>query len=568
LNWALGAAVTIVFIVTFLLRFQTATFLNDHFTHLSRARQIVYGEWPIRDFFDPGQFLHYYFSAAAQIVFGYDLFGEALLTISFLSLAAALAYGISWRLSRSHAIAVWMTALAVISSPRLYNYPKVFLYVAAVCLAWWYTQHPDRRRLLGLAAFTILAFLFRYDHGAYVAAMMLVTLAVLHARRPREWLAMSGTYLALCALLVLPFAAYVQWATGLRAYVTASLVPLRLVQARMRAPSAATLAPDTSSPAGSEAESESDEGTGRSALAEIFGHNDATAVSYWLTAALPFVVLLMVAWAGLRRTIALPEAATVTATAVFCLIVWRTILGDSAEKRLADVTAPSAILGAWAAGRWLMTATPGALRGAARTIRSAVVAVLVIVSLGSFSAQARFVEGLERYRVLAGPRAAAQEFANTYARLHLRPIYEWAPVNDSRGIRSLAQYVMRCTAPTDRLLIAGAFAPEVYFYAERQFAGGQVHFMPPWHTSLPEQRLTITRLEHQSVPIALIRDEGQFARRFSFVDSYVHTRFVEVAYSTFNDNDDPWHVLVDRHLTPAGTDPQLGLPCFRNSPQE
>src|SRR5262249_6009822 len=118
-NWVLGAAVTMVFIVTFLLRFQTAAFLNDHFTHLSRARQIVHGEWPIRDFFDPGQFLHYYLSAAAQIVFGYNLFGEALLTISFLSLGAALVYGISWRLSRSHGIAFWMTALAVISSPRL-----------------------------------------------------------------------------------------------------------------------------------------------------------------------------------------------------------------------------------------------------------------------------------------------------------------------------------------------------------------------------------------------------------------------------------------------------------------
>jgi hypothetical protein len=193
---------------------------------------------------------------------------------------------------------------------------------------------------------------------------------------------------------------------------------------------------------------------------------------------------------------------------------------------------------------------------------------MLIVTVWSFSAQARLVEELNRYQVLAGPRAAAQEFVNTYRRLHLRPINEWAPVNDARGIRALARYVMRCTAPDDRLLIAGAFAPDVYFYAERLFAGGQVHFMSPWHTSLPEQRLTITHLEHQRVPIALIRDWERFDRRFPFVNTYVRTRFVEVAFDTFHDNNDPWHVLVDSNLTPSGTDPELGLPCFRDPSKE
>ena len=567
LNWIVGLGAALVFGVTFLLRFQTATFVNDHFTHLSRARQIVLGEWPIRDFFDPGQFLHYYFSAAAQIVFGYNLFGEALLTIFFLSLAAALAYAVSWQLARSHAIAAWMTALAVISSPRLYNYPKVFLYVAAICLAWWYAQGPGRRRLRVLAAFTIFAFLFRYDHGAYIAVMMLVLLTVLHARRPRQWLATSAVYLALCAMLVVPFAGYVQWATGLRTYITASLVPLRLVQSRSRVPSTTTLAPDLSRSISGEIET--DEATESSPVAEIFRHSDATALCYWLTASLPFVALLMVAWSRFRGSITLPEAATVTATAFFCLIAWRTILADSAEKRLADVTAPSAILGAWVMGRWLMTTAPSTLSGSAKWIRYSITAVLFLATMWSFSAQARFVESLQRYRVLAGPHAAAEEFVNTYRRLHVRPINEWAPVDDARGIRALTRYVLRCTAPADRLLVAGGFAPDVYFYAERPFAGGQVHFMPPWHTSLPEQRLTITHLEHQSIPIALIRDDqGVFDRRFSFVSSYVHSRFVEVAFDTFSDNDKPWHVLVDRHLMPVGTDPRLGLPCFRNPPNE
>src|SRR5262249_17990069 len=163
-----------VFIATFLLRFQTAAFINDHFTHLSRAREIVHGEWPIRDFFDPGQFLHYYVSAAAQVVFGYNLFGEALVTAFFIPVAAAITYAFTCVSSRSRVSAAAPPAFAVIAFPRLYNYPKVFLYAAAVWLAWWYAWHPTRWRIVLLAAFTALSFLFRYDHGAYIAIYVLI----------------------------------------------------------------------------------------------------------------------------------------------------------------------------------------------------------------------------------------------------------------------------------------------------------------------------------------------------------------------------------------------------------
>ena len=140
--------------------------------------------------------------------------------------------------------------------------------------------------------------------------------------------------------------------------------------------------------------------------------------------------------------------------------------------------------------------------------------------------------------------------------------FDIAVTRDLNGIRALARYVMRCTAPTDRLFMAGTFSPEVYFYAERPFAAGMVHFLRPWHASLPEQRLTIERLQRQSAPIALIGDLDSFHRGFPFVAEYVRTRYVEVAYSAFN-GDSPWHVLVDNHREPVGTDPALGLPCYR-----
>ncbi len=88
-----------VFVCIFLFRFLTVDFKNDHFAHLSRARQILLGDLPVRDFFDGGFFLQNYASTAAQLAFGYNLFGEALLTISLVALGGMLAFHLSARLS-------------------------------------------------------------------------------------------------------------------------------------------------------------------------------------------------------------------------------------------------------------------------------------------------------------------------------------------------------------------------------------------------------------------------------------------------------------------------------------
>ena len=46
-----------VFSSVFVYRVVTLELINDHFVHLSRAQQIVLGEVPVRDFFEPGAIL-------------------------------------------------------------------------------------------------------------------------------------------------------------------------------------------------------------------------------------------------------------------------------------------------------------------------------------------------------------------------------------------------------------------------------------------------------------------------------------------------------------------------------
>jgi hypothetical protein len=69
-------------------------FPNDHFMHLARAQQMLLGDWPIRDFFDPGLPLSYVISAVPQAVFGHTLLVEAVLVFGCFAVAAALTHWI------------------------------------------------------------------------------------------------------------------------------------------------------------------------------------------------------------------------------------------------------------------------------------------------------------------------------------------------------------------------------------------------------------------------------------------------------------------------------------------
>jgi len=204
---------------TFLFRYLTVEFTNDHFVHLSRGWQIVQGEVPIRDFFDPGLFLHYYASAGALLLSGHNLLGEALLTSLFMGAGAGLTFAAAARLSGSRRAASAVTLLVVMSMPRLYNYPKVFFYPLALVGAWFYADRPSRVRLVFLAAITVVAFLFRHDHGVYIAVSLAVLIAVRHSDNRRVALSRLVQYGGAGLLLVLPFLIFVQVTAGLPRYV-------------------------------------------------------------------------------------------------------------------------------------------------------------------------------------------------------------------------------------------------------------------------------------------------------------------------------------------------------------
>jgi hypothetical protein len=188
---------------------------NDHFGRIAPARQIArYGALPFRDYFDPGYFLTELSSAALQRAFGDNLLGELLLNTTFIATGSLLVLVLARRLSGATAVAIIAAVVALFAGPREYDYDKVLFYPLGLFFCWRYFVRPQPRALAALAAAIVVAGLYRYDNGVYLAAAAVVGIVALHglravAARHIAWLA--GATVVFSA----PFLLFVQLNGGL-----------------------------------------------------------------------------------------------------------------------------------------------------------------------------------------------------------------------------------------------------------------------------------------------------------------------------------------------------------------
>jgi hypothetical protein len=625
-RFVLLCVATAVFVATFLFRFLTLEFMNDHFVHLTRGRQILLGEVPVRDFFDPGLFLQYYASAAALALSGGTLFGEAILTVSLIALGGALTFLLAATLSASLPLGLLAAIAAISIGPRLYGYPKVFLFVLALLCAWHYVHDRSTKRLLVLVIVTAVAFLFRHDHGVYIGISMAGLIALLEWGAMQRSLTTLGRYLALTALLLLPFAIFIQSTAGLTTYFRGSAPQMSELATPQFVWPAFTLAgskpvdvpsptaprvhvrwaPEVDDAVRNEREkryglttpAKSDDphtwsymltngsyeniralvtdplvadtnGVDRNAAQvpvetrqettarrllpirnAILTEGNALAWLYYSTLLLPFAGALLLLIGSRRHEIAREEIAVVGALVVLCAVIEVTLVRGSPASRLPDVAAPMAVLGAWVTGRWL------------KVRRMAVASIVWLVTLWSCATLGNAGLLKEAAGLLTNPGSTLTRLQAATQALHMRPIDAWAPP-ESTGERALARYLYGCTAPTDRVLTAN-FLPELNFYSERGFAGGQVYLLVGWHASTRDQQLTAARLERQRVPVMIVDEATQELtwRNFPLVADHVRKRYNVAATSAF-DGDRVYVVYVDREVPPTGEYEPLGLPCYR-----
>jgi hypothetical protein len=434
-----GAAVS--FIAVWAFRWLSMGALeNDHFVGLARAHQVLYGEWPIRDFADPGQPLTYLSSAAAAWLFGPTLRTDVIVAITLLSLAAALTYHLAARASGSLLIAAAAVAVEVAAAPRLYNAGKVLIPLAAVGLGWRYADAPSLSRLLSLAAWTAIAGLWRHDFIVYVAVPTLIVLAVAHERRRAARLGLL--YLAVTLGLLLPWLIYVQWAGGLVDYLAAAV--------RF----AATEAERTVAWPG----------------------------ETWVTfAAIMAVPLLAIVLA--RRSDRPLAFAHIAFAASMALLANVALLRDVIATRVPDVIGLTAILVAWLAARII----PGR---ALRTVACMALLVVGAIVVSTLSSQGF---GVPTPAQLVRRFAAVSEMLQTKTPEAI-PDRERLP---------LIHYLASCTPAASRVLVSG-FGPEISVLAHRPFAAGLPSWIPGYYTHPRDVERAAAQLARESVSIAVL----------------------------------------------------------------
>jgi hypothetical protein len=631
--WVALAAAVLVFVVTWIFRWLTVDFTNDHFVHLSRARQILLGELPIRDFFDPGLPLHYFASSAALAIFGQTLFGEALLTVTLVALGGALTFYLSARASRSLALALVAAAAAIAMFPRLYNYPKVFLYPLAVLTIWLYAAKRTTASLVLLACVAALAALYRLDHGLYIALAAGMALILANTDRVRSVPRELVRFAAVAGVLLLPFFLFIQTTAGLVQFMadlrsqadsvtTARLlwIPFTVdsakpwvvfdpparprvfvrwkdgVDADVRtererrygltdglADGSYVLANDRRDAIEAlvndavVADTHNiDRVTFRPVVAQswlqrarnrlpvlrmhlapgVFTFTNAIAWLYYVTILVPLAAILVMIAAWRRGALDRAQLAAIGTTTALCVVIHQSLIRGSPDSRLPDVAGPTMVLAAWVTAQIRTWRLPW--------MRVAALTAAVVVWAGTLWSAAALGELSERITVsgvLGGPTATRDRMREVTRLVRLRPIDFYAPVG-STGVRGLTRYVLECTRPSDRVL-AGAFEPQMFFYSERAFAGGQVYLKNGWHSSETDQRLTIERIRHQRVPLVLLRvdTEPDLQQAFPLVYEYVRENYRQAARSDFGGGAS-YDVFVKRDLHVRGTYAP-GFPCFR-----
>ena len=256
------------------------------------------------------------------------------------------------------------------------------------------------------------------------------------------------------------------------------------------------------------------------------------------------------------------ETPKVVAAIVLSLLFNVFLIRGNLDSRLPDVIVPAAILWAWMLrGPWL-----GVLRrsGVAPLPRAAVAAAVMVSLWMAVDVYAGSMNQLTATDLFSTPINAARRLKGTVAELRRDPLEQFAPAG-STGLRALTRYVSRCTAPTDRLLVLG-FQPEVFFYADRRIAGGNVVFHANLGAAPAEQELIVERLRRQRVPVAIlpVDQAEEIERVYPRVKEYLDGRYRVAKESGFGEGR-PIRVLVDRNIEPPHVDAELDLPCFAGS---
>ena len=564
---ATAVMATVVFGYAWFYRFNDpggsfAYLTDDHFFYVVRGWQILFGDLPVRDFVDHGAPLYYYVAAAVQQLFGRGTLSEIAFSVTVLAGCAVGVFLLARRATSSMLLGAVAAAVFIILEPRFYNYPKILVYVAAIPILWSFADRPGFGRTAALAVVAVLGFLFRHDHGVFVSLAFAALLVLL---RQLSWWARirhALVYGGLVLVLLAPYLFFIQTHGGLSLYFTTALAWAERDRGR-----AEVVWPGLFDLEGEEEERvAADAGPVERLAAGVRANR--VAWFYYSEIALPIVALAALALASPRAQPSWPHAgAKIGAVAILGLALDAGFLRAPLEARLADPAVPIVILLAWLpVGIFGMLRDGLRPRPAARAVGVYLTSAFGVVLLAVMTYC--MVPGL-RDRIEAANLERDFSHARDRAELMWTQIGESFPVTipeeaPAERLLTLSVYLRECTAPTDRILVQH-YTPQVVALAERGFAGGHADLRPGFFKTEAMQRLTVERLQRQSVPIALVGTGdamGGFRDSFPIVSQYLDANYRVAGERTFDGRFD-FRLLVRRDARPVREFAPLGWPCFR-----
>jgi hypothetical protein len=521
-------------------RFLTFTgFNNDHYIYLAGAQQMVLGDWPVRDFVDPGWPLMYAVSAAARMLLGRELWVELFLVASAFAIGAGFTLATAARLSGSVIVALLVALLEVGLNPRSFGYPKLLLYAIAGWVLVWAARRMTHPRVVLLAALTVVAFLFRHDHGLYIGVGSLAAIVFASWSSGARFLARRvGTFAAVVVTLLLPWAVFVQSYVGLLEYLRPALEFSR-------------------------AEAE---GTVLRSLPrlDLSGGPVATQINwevwlFYLFYEIPVASIVIAWWRARRGRERWPgESAAVAALAVMAIVMNLGFIRTPLMARLPDAGAPAAMLGAWLIGLAFEVRLLSA-----RRIAIAASAAVFLLTARAVAVVADVPSELNRAGVLNRRGAMTERIADLNARLSkTRPAGNHVPSRNSEALEPFYDYLDRCSSPRDRIVMTG-LSPDVFVLANRGFAGGQMAFRPNFYDTPADQQKAIARMQSQSVPFVIIalEEESGFRGALPLVAAYVDGHYDPLTHIIVPGTRG-LQILVERNRRAPGLDAATGWPCF------
>jgi hypothetical protein len=290
--------------------------------------------------------------------------------------------------------------------------------------------------------------------------------------------------------------------------------------------------------------------------------SNAVSLVYYALVALPLLGIFTLAMCAHRRAIGRKEVAQVLPLIVLVGLLDMFILRDPITARVGGMAGPAAVLCAWLAGTLrphrpvdVLTRPTRLGRVVVWTMRGVGIAALVLL------VKAMSITGEWETRVT--PDAIAwSHVAATFDRLSAAPA-DWPRLVEPR-YRGIVEYVRECTHENDRIL-ASWFFPELYYFAQRSFAGGHVVVFGEHWSEDRFQRRTIDELTARPALVVILEGAG-FALHYPELDEYVRGRYRTGGVTNFGDSGlapDHYTVLVLNDRTPTRIHAATVLPCFR-----